>query len=168
MCPKFSLRFMPQEGPCFMLSWLRRCLYPILIANASDLKRRLDVKGLELVKTTFLVSNCDGTSTVWCSPDCHDILSKSCPHGLTHILDRNIPPCAHMLLNLCQESLAVYKSIRKQGEPTAPLRPTFLSSLLTVLLTAGSSHLQSSPGGTGWPSVTLSSPSFSSSQSNFV
>ena len=83
------------------------------------------------------------------APTAMTILSKSCPHGLTHILDRNIPPCPHMRLNLCQESLAVYQPIRKRGSPLIPPRPAFLSSLLTVLLTAGPSHPQSSPGGRG-------------------
>lgn len=96
MCPKFSLRFMPQEGPCFMLSWPRQCLYPNLIANASDLKRRLDVKDLELVKTTFLVSNCDGTSKVWCSPDCHDHSFEKLftwPHS--HLGQKHPSMCPH-------------------------------------------------------------------------
>lgn len=68
--PNFSLRFMSQERNCFMLSLPCQGPYPTSDSKCLRQGRRLDVKDLELVKTTFLVSNCAGASNARRGPRC--------------------------------------------------------------------------------------------------
>ena len=146
---------MPQEGPALCHPGCVGVSLPLLEANASGPKRRLDVKDLERVRTTFLISVCDGASRGGCSPGCHVRLSKACSGWACFHLRQTRSFRPQTAPSLCQESQDVSRSIGKRGSPLHP-RPTSPSSVLTALHTTGFWCTQSSSRawgglGCGWP-----------------
>ena len=158
---------MPQEGPALCHPGCISVSLPLPGANASGLKRRLDVKDLERVRTTFLSSDSDGASRGGCSPGCRGHLSKACSGWACSRLRQTRSFRPQRAPSLCQESRDVGRSIGKRGSPPRP--QAHIPQLCAYCPPDGRllAHSELTQG-VGSAAVQLASPCFSSSQSHML
>lgn len=141
---------MPQEGPALCHPGCVGVSLPLLEANASGPKRRLDVKDLERVRTTFLISVCDGASRGGCSPGCRARLSKACSGWACSHLRQTPSFRPQTAPSLCQESQDVAGQSGSGGARCTPgPHPPTLCLLPSTQQASGA--LRAHPGrGVGW------------------